>query len=490
MRNLARCLSTLFLYFVLAPDAFAASFDCKKASTDTEIAICADPALSVADELIAAAYRTIKTLTSDREKLLNEQRHWLIERDKVLSSFKQHSDEYNSAEDKLHGFMSMRFGNLLRQLVGSDYDIVANLFSSSAAVSYESDRKKRVIIYSLFGADRATYNNALFFDQDRKLVKVFMGEIYEYSACEENFSLEEVNSPTQFFTYGFSCGSGRHGFSEYSYSLRRECIAVDSYGRYPGQLSDWTGEYYEFLEPEPSCLENFDFDFDASLPDIVTGTLNAVNPNPTETDMTSGLLNFLKNYWQDPPVLDLRSTQAPESTQCNTNQLALTRIKLINLYQHFTLDDEKIAARILHYPKTHDYILQDSWNWDYNYKLLLDIYEQNAKTIDGLLPSVKLLDDDGSIRNVVDYLIASKTDPDLKVFKFENQTDDNLPSNCAYGPYFVGKKDDLMARIFIQNQMEPYNPTIKLRSFWERRELDGTAEITMNILIKLHNALN
>ena len=468
----------------------AASFDCKKASTDTEIAICADPALSIADELLAEAYSTIKALTSDRETLLNDQRHWLIERDKVLLSFKKNADEYYTAEDKLHDFMSMRFGDLLSRLVGVDYDLISNLFSSSASTSYESDRKKRVIIYSLFGDDIPTYNNALFFDQDHKLVKVFMGEIYGYvSACEDTFSLEEVSSPIQTLKYSPSCGNGRrHGFSEYSYSLRRECIAVDSYGHYPGQLSDWTGEYYEFLGPEPSCLENFDFDFHASLPGIVTW--NAEKPNPTETDVSSGLLNFLKNYWLDPPVSDLRSTQNPESNECNTSQLALTRIKLINLYQHFTLDDEKIAARILHYPKTHDYILQDSWNWDYNFKLLIDIYKQNANTFDGLLPFVKLLDDDGSIHNVVDYLIASRTDPDLKVFKFENQTDEYFPTNCTNGPYFVAKNDDLMAKIAIESPIEPYNPTLKLRSFWERREVDGTAEITMSILIKLRNALN
>ena len=490
MRNLARCLSTLLLYFVLVPDVFAASFDCKKASTDTEIAICTDQALSVADELIAEAYGIIKTLTSDREMLLNDQRHWLIERDKVLLSFKKNADEYYTAEDKLHDFMSMRFGDLLSQLVGVDYDLISNLFSSSASITYDSDRKKRVIIYSLFGDDSATFNHALFFDQDQKLVKIFMGEIYGYgSACEDSFSLEEVSSDIQSLMYSPSCGNGgRHGFSEYSYILRRECIAVDSYGHYPGQLSDWTGEYYEFLEPEPSCLENFDFDFRASRPSIVTW--NAVKPNPSETNMTSGLFNFLKNYWQDPPVLDLRSAQKPESTECNTNQLALTRIKLINLYQHFTLDDEKIAARILHYPKTHDYILQDPWNWDYHFKQLVDIYEQNTKTIDGLLPFVKLLDTDGSIHNVVDYLIASRTDPDLKIYKFEKQTDEYLPKNCNYGPYFVAKQDDLMARIAIENQMEPYDPTIKLRSFWERRELDGTAEITMSILIKLRDALS
>ena len=39
----------------------AASFDCNKATTETEIAICADPELSALDELMGQAYRLAKT---------------------------------------------------------------------------------------------------------------------------------------------------------------------------------------------------------------------------------------------------------------------------------------------------------------------------------------------------------------------------------------------------------------------------------------------
>jgi len=49
MRNLARSLIALVTYFVLAPYAFAASFDCSKAATPTEVAICNDLILSSLD---------------------------------------------------------------------------------------------------------------------------------------------------------------------------------------------------------------------------------------------------------------------------------------------------------------------------------------------------------------------------------------------------------------------------------------------------------
>ena len=42
--------------------AKAASFDCNKATTETEIAICSDPELSALDELMGVVWR-IETLT-------------------------------------------------------------------------------------------------------------------------------------------------------------------------------------------------------------------------------------------------------------------------------------------------------------------------------------------------------------------------------------------------------------------------------------------
>ena len=108
----------------------------------------------------------------------------------------------------------------------------------------------------------------------------------------------------------------------------------------------------------------------------------------------------------------------------------------------------------------------------------------------------ELLDDDGSLSEIVHYLIASRTDPELKIYKIEGETGEYFPPNCVNAkhesavPYFAVKKEDLVAKIGIENPMEPYNPNSKLRSFWERREVDGTAEITWSILLKLRDQLN
>ena len=53
----------------------AASFDCNKATTETEIAICGDPELSALDELISLAWERV-----DSNTFINEQRSFLKDR--------------------------------------------------------------------------------------------------------------------------------------------------------------------------------------------------------------------------------------------------------------------------------------------------------------------------------------------------------------------------------------------------------------------------
>lgn len=63
--------------------AGAASFDCGKAATPAEKAICADPALSKADDDLAAAYKAALAATLDPASLRRAQRQWLQDRDRT-----------------------------------------------------------------------------------------------------------------------------------------------------------------------------------------------------------------------------------------------------------------------------------------------------------------------------------------------------------------------------------------------------------------------
>jgi len=68
----------------IAGPAAAASFDCAKAASATEKAICADPALSRLDEQVAEAFKAAQghwAAGDWRIFLRNEQRSWLRDRD-------------------------------------------------------------------------------------------------------------------------------------------------------------------------------------------------------------------------------------------------------------------------------------------------------------------------------------------------------------------------------------------------------------------------
>jgi uncharacterized protein len=82
-----RLILAFVLLVVLLPAAQAASFDCANATTPSEKAICADPGLSHADDVMALAYvGAIAGLTEEAEIVMRQgQRDWLDFGDTVCS---------------------------------------------------------------------------------------------------------------------------------------------------------------------------------------------------------------------------------------------------------------------------------------------------------------------------------------------------------------------------------------------------------------------
>ncbi len=78
--NQRRFLSIGLAICMLAPAILrAASFDCDRAATKVEKAICADPVLSQLDETLAKVYQQALSVSSEPTRLKNEQLHWLRE---------------------------------------------------------------------------------------------------------------------------------------------------------------------------------------------------------------------------------------------------------------------------------------------------------------------------------------------------------------------------------------------------------------------------
>ena len=78
-----KALIALGLLAVAAAPAEAASFDCRKAGTPIEKAICADPKLSQADADVAKAFAALSPVVGDREPFTEGQRAWLKQRDAI-----------------------------------------------------------------------------------------------------------------------------------------------------------------------------------------------------------------------------------------------------------------------------------------------------------------------------------------------------------------------------------------------------------------------
>ena len=115
-----RLLLAFMLAIFMAPVAAqAASFDCAKASSPFEKAICSDPALSAQDEVLSVAYKTatggLSKAASD--VMLKGQRDWLGFLDKVCADDMLPGQE--KLEDERVSCLSSQYMTRIRALEGS-----------------------------------------------------------------------------------------------------------------------------------------------------------------------------------------------------------------------------------------------------------------------------------------------------------------------------------------------------------------------------------
>lgn len=114
-----RLLLALLLVVLAAPVANAASFDCAKAASVFEKAICSDPELSAQDEMLSVAYKTAVGGLSKpaSDVMLKGQRDWLAFLDKVCA------DPMLPGQDALEtervACLSNQYSTRMRTLEGS-----------------------------------------------------------------------------------------------------------------------------------------------------------------------------------------------------------------------------------------------------------------------------------------------------------------------------------------------------------------------------------
>jgi uncharacterized protein YecT (DUF1311 family) len=135
--------------------AHAAGFDCAKASTVVEKAICASPKVSTLDGQLGDAFRTaLKNHPDKADALKLDQRHWLAERDAAVADFLSSSPgkalpvstaQYQARIDFLRGLDTKAPKPLdavqtaLSHLPAGSYDVLADLAKAGVNIAVAED---------------------------------------------------------------------------------------------------------------------------------------------------------------------------------------------------------------------------------------------------------------------------------------------------------------------------------------------------------------
>ncbi|MDA9780189.1 lysozyme inhibitor LprI family protein [Amylibacter sp.] len=407
----------IFALVTHAIPAWSASFDCSKASTEVEIAICNDPELSALDELMAAIYKLSRKTPKYQNTVLEEQRAWIVKRDENWNNF-QIRPRYDK---KAHLAVDMtdRIGALFETLVGIEYKTILNLFNEKDGIAIDVDAKKRIILFS-FGIHkkkkRQEYNHALFFDPNLKLAKATMGDVYgNVSACEDLFRLK--NGKLTGLSHSLSCGRhGRHGYTTITYALAPKCIQLKNIRKSSGMMGpDVNDGSWNLNENKEICLEgqNYELDVDYLL---LSDDVHFQSPDE--------FLANLKDYWLNAPTKSMEN----KVEGCSTSSKIFTQYALSSV----------------------------------SYSDLIAEYEENRNIYDLFLPVIKTIDGDGSVKKLASLLLKSYENPQIVR---DQGCLAMTKGNFHRDSYFY------------------------LSGFWNRREIDGTIDQTLEILRKLQNIL-
>ena len=124
----------------------AASFDCKKASSKTEIAICKNKSLSSLDTELATAYKKLKNKSSSEVKniLIKSQRKWIKERNK----YSGRSDLINFYKARIHALKTPEMKYIAKYKKDHNkikYHVSSGLPSEVLPVSFDAFTKDLII---------------------------------------------------------------------------------------------------------------------------------------------------------------------------------------------------------------------------------------------------------------------------------------------------------------------------------------------------------
>ena len=157
--------------------ANAASFDCSKATTETEIAICNDPELTALDELLSASLsQLLDRYSSKKELIIKEQREWIKSQSNCSGNLRCLKWHYSSWLKDYTRNMSM------------DYLGITNPTSSESGESVTFDRRTCEFLGQKTKEDYVCSSSLITWDQKYRSCAV-SGYVMKLRKIEDKISL-------------------------------------------------------------------------------------------------------------------------------------------------------------------------------------------------------------------------------------------------------------------------------------------------------------
>ena len=429
----------------------AASFDCGKASTATEKAICADPELSALDEQVARTFLLAKTISSDRDDLIDWQKTWLQQRDtlKASNSLYGFMQDYTAAMDVY----------LQTREKGVDYKRILERLKQIDEIIFETDKLKRVVLFKFH--EEEFFSNVIIFDKNQKLKNITFGSVGFPDACLDIFEIGKfsVKFDKQTLTSRVTC-------NRYS-SIRFFEISTDCLNEVKHSGPD--GTWY-LSDQHSSCLvEESDFNFENRLMNVEPKNAhNRVNKNALPH-----LVKFMADYVSNPVIIPLDTADVSETQSgCVAGKLAVSYARVLNLYTYLStyrsgkglivssaMETAFLSNRFRGYAS-------DYFPNGYISRLVAS-YQDHPDLYKSLMHLVKIIDSDGDTKRVINDLLTY-TESDTSDYFYPCENFKALDGKYERITYWRG-----------------FSPA----GFWKRREEDGTKNQLQTILSDFHTIL-
>ena len=186
--------------------AFSASFDCDKASTDTEKLICANDDLGLLDEMLSSKYKQAISVLGelDKKELKSSQRVWLKLRDKSCDTASNCKSVYSSRITDIEKLISSHADNdqlklekIIKRSVSVPKDknwIIRNISPAECRVCTEDIRIDGGMAIgensdiTLYGKVEINFNQ-----KEHPVIRLFSGTTIYIGDSRGEITIEEVN---------------------------------------------------------------------------------------------------------------------------------------------------------------------------------------------------------------------------------------------------------------------------------------------------------